>query len=454
MGKAPLWIARRDGQDWRDEQVLAAIRWLTEPVDGPAWQKRIERVGATFEAARTSWRDGVRIPLFDPRDLIAWYVFQANAYAADRRDWYEPDAYRLATPFKRLGQLIPQLEDVDGARDRAARLMTEGRRQPDDGIYELLVAGAYRRHGWDKVEFVPERRGGGRTHDLNASAGRRRWAIECKRVGRSGYAAEERGHGIRLAAPVHELCRARGASLVMEVSFKAELSTVPEDHLAAAAGRFLDGRGPIRNSDELVDIQVRAADWQTLRRVLAHDDIYFGSSRMIELAAGHYADGADHDMQGEWTPSDDRPFHAHDVQRLCLVSWISGSPEAARRKAKHFRKMVADASDQLPGDRPGVVHVGYELVGGNGADGLRDFRNRVELATFDPGASRLRWVYGNYMVPVHTTARDESAALVETTATYQVGDHRTADPLPMHLLFSDEGALPGPYWLGVGSGPP
>jgi hypothetical protein len=58
--------------------------------------------------------------------------------------------------FRRIGQLIPEFRAIAGAEKRAERLMTEGRKQPDDGIYELLVAGIYKKRGWTNVEFVPE----------------------------------------------------------------------------------------------------------------------------------------------------------------------------------------------------------------------------------------------------------------------------------------------------------
>ncbi len=446
MTRAPLWTAAREGHDWRDEEVLAGVSWLTDRLDPRRWSERLERTRTTFEGARRRWAEGEQVPLFDPRDLVAWYAFQANAYAADRRNWYEPEAYRLATPFKRLGQLIGELDAIDGASERAERVMTDGRRQPDDGLYELLVAAAYKRRGWREVAFVPEQRGVAKTHDLAVRDGRRRWAAECKRVGRSGYAAEERADGERIAAGVHRASRDGKASAVVEVAFHVELRDVPDDYLAERLSLPISRTGHNDWEDELSAGTARSVDWPALRAVLAKDDLYFGSSRMIELAAGRYAATADHSVDGDWAPSLERPLHAHDVRRLSVVSWISASAEAARRKATHFRRIVAGAAAQLPGDRPGVVHVGYELLGGNGADARRDLLNRIEMMRFDPGASRLAWVYGNYMVPEHTTAPEESAALTETTATYPVGRPRTRDPLQSHLLFSDGLGARGPYW--------
>lgn len=446
MARSPLWIAQRQGHDWRDENCLAAIAWMTESLDANAWRARLDAVQEMFHDARRSWQRGERVALFDTRDLAAWYVFQANAYARHRVDWYEPEAYRLSPVFRRIGQLLPELRAIPGAQERAARILMEGRRQPDDGIYELLVAGAYKRAGWERVEFVPEEPGRRKTHDLSVASGRRRWAAECKRVGRSDYATREHAHGERLAAPVHALSRATGRSAILEVDFRLELSEVPTAYLAdrmEALARSEDARW----DDAVCSARVRPVAWNHLMPILARDDLYFGSSRMIELAAGSYGADADYSVDGDWTPSETRPFHAHDVARLNVIRWLSSSREAARRKAKHFRAMVAKASLQLPGDRPGAVHVGYELIGGNGADARRDIANRLELLSFDPGASRLRYVYGNYMVPEHVTAADESSALTETTATYQVGNGRTPDPLPLHTLFSEGRLLPGGYWL-------
>lgn len=447
MVRSPLWIAQRQGQDWRDENTLAAIDWMSRSLDPHAWQTRLDAVQHRFREARLAWQRGDRVSLFDPHDLAAWYAFQANAYACNRQDWYEPEAYRLAPLFRRIGQLLPELRTISGAEERAARILTSGRQQPDDGIYELLVAAAYRRNGWSNVEFVPERPGRQKTHDLNAATSRRRWAIECKRVGRSEYAADERAQGERLSAPFHLISRMNNASTILEVIFKVELSEVSTEYLADRAQGATTQAGALEWDDEISRGRIRQVAWANLRPVLACDDVYFGSSRMIELAAGGYLAEADHSVDGDWTPSRKRPFHAHDVSRLSVVSWISSSPEATRRKAKHFRGMVAKAAGQLPGDRPGVVHVGYELLGGNSADARRDLANRLELLSFDPGRSRLRYVYGNYMVPEHVTAANESAALTETTATYRVGTARTPDPLPSHGLFSEELFEAGGYWL-------
>lgn len=444
MIRNPRWLAPRHGQDWRDEETLKAIDWLTSTIPAKAWEKRIDAVRTHFEAARAEWAEAKPVALFDPADTVAWYIFQSQAYAANRVDWFEPEGFRLAPLFRRLGQLVDDLKSVEGAEARAAALMTHGRKQPDDGLYEFLVAGAYKHRGWTRVAFVPEQPGVAKTQDLLVERPRRKWAVECKRVNRSGYEFEERQRGEALAKPVHDRCRELNRSVTMAVRFDEELAKVPDGYLLERLETYLrTGRGYFK--DPQAEVGIDPVDWSLAQTALAVDDIYYGSSRMIELLAGFYVDDADHSVLAKWTPAKGRPLYATAVSQASVVSWTSESMAASMRKAKHFRSLVAQAAKQLPPDVPGVVHVGYEARDGNAANGLRHYLNRVEMKTFSPGATRLRWVYANYMTPERTTARMESAALTETTAAYKIGQHSTQEPLHHHLLFDDEGGIPGSH---------
>lgn len=107
--------------------------------------------------------------------------------------------------------------------------------------------------------------------------------------------------------------------------------------------------------------------------------------------------------------------------------------------------LVSRAAAQLPGDRPGVVHVGYEEVGGNTADGRRLQLNAREMRTFDPAGTGLKMVYSNYFMNELVTSRMESAAVTETLARNPIGDYRGLGPLPAHMLFMDKDGTPGSH---------
>lgn len=442
----PSWTAPETGWDWRDDKVLLASAWLAELANRRTWQKRMQATRGHFLAAKESWARGEPVPFYDPTDTAAWYVFQANAYATDRMNWIPEEAVRMVPTFTRIGEELTTLLAIAGAEDRAARLMNADRSQPDGGLFELLVALAYARDGWDTM-FVPERPGIAKTHDLSVRKGRSKWAVECKRMDRSSYEARERARGEELARAVHRLALAAGRSIYMQIAFDAELEVIPGDYLAGHAAAYLDGTGANHWRDANGIGTIREIDWSLAHDVLAKDDVYYGSSRMIELLISRYDHDFAHSMAAKWRPSRTRPFWASAVYQASVVGWRNRSNEAIRKKAKHFRATVAKAAAQLPKDRPGVVHVGVETWSGTTTDGVRHLLNKLEMMDFDPGDTRLRWVYGEYFAPEVTTRSDESWAIEETSAPYKVGSHRTGEPLPYHMLLTPEAKINhGVHW--------
>lgn len=441
-----LWTAQQSGHDWRDEAVLSAVDWLTDLVPSSAWASRMAAVEGRFDHAVSEWAEGRRVPLFDPIDSVAWYIHQARRYGDPelRTEYFLPEGYRIVPIMRRIGQILPDLRKISGGEERAAKLMTSSVSQPDDGLYELLVAGAYSRRGW-QVSFVPEAPGVGKRNDLFVERGRSNWALECKRAGRSGYGRDERLAGEAMADRAHELARAAGRSLMVLAQYTAELHLLGSEYLVPKVERFLEGNEPLEWEDEGGMGGILDVEWEALHEVMRTDDVYFGSSRMFQLIFGRYEPSADFTMAGDWVPAQGRPLHATWVNQVSLVAWGSFSNEAARRKAMHFRSLVSKAAKQLPGDRPGAIHVGYETVGGNGADARRHLLNGREMRNFDAGETRLRTVYGNYFMNELVTDKNESAAVVETTAWYSVGKGGGRGPAPAHLLFMDEDGTPGSH---------
>lgn len=433
----PLWTAPKSGFDWQDSNVLLACAWFAELANKRTWEQRKEETRRSFLIAKESWSRGEPVPFYNPADTASWYLFQGNAYATDRMNWVPEEAVRIVPTLTRIGEELTKLLAIPGAEDRARRLMNADRSQPDGGLFELLVALAYYRDGWETA-FAPERPGVAKTHDLNVRKGRSRWAVECKRMDRSSYEARERVRGEELARPVHRLALAAGRSIYMQIAFDAELDAIPDDYLALHASAYLGAAGANYWSDEHGIGTIREIDWTLAREVLAEDDVYYGSSRMVELLIGRYDHDFAHSMSGKWLPSRTRPFWASAVYQASVVGWRNQSATAICKKAKHFRATVAKATAQLPTDQPGVVHVGVETWAGSLADGVRHLLNKLEMMDFDPGTSRLRWVYGEYFAPEVSTRSDEGWAIEETSASYRVGSHRTREPLPYHMLLTPE----------------
>lgn len=446
MARGPDWIAQREGQDWRDEDLLRAVTWLKSLVPAQDMTRRLDTAREGLMAAREDWLRGGRAPSHDRADAAAWMVFQGETFGEGRRYSLIDEAARIAPYLIRLGKELDVLRAIPGAEARAAKLMMGDRRQPEPGLYELLVALAWRRHGWT-VAFVPEDRRHP-TPDLRVERPRRRWSVECKRLMPAQYTVLERARGEVLAEPVHRLCREQGLSAVVHVRYDVELAHVGDDYLADKLRAAIEMNLPeFEWQDETGRGRIFPPAWPLIRKVMAHDDVFYGSSRMIELFTGRYEYQADHSFSGDWRPSDAHLFHAHTLYRGSVISWMSDSFDARRQKARHFKRVITHAENQLDHDRPGVVHVGVESFGGHMTDAFRHFRNLVEAADYQPRNPRLRWVYGNYFAPEVSTDPDETWGFDESMAPYRIGRHRTAWPLPNHLLVSPEdGMRAGVHW--------
>jgi hypothetical protein len=446
MTSNPDWTAPDAGHDWVDEDILRATGWLRSFVPEAQMERRLDASRAYLMRARENWLAGGNAPSHDRSDVAAWHLLQAETFASGRRYWRPDDAVRVAPYLRRIGLELDRLRAVPGADERAARIMTDERRQPEAAIYELLVALAWSRHGWD-VEFVPENRAYS-TPDLRVSKPRRRWSVECKRLMPARYTTLEKARGMALAEPVHRLSERLGRALVMQVRYKVELADVPDAYLEE---KLLEADAGSHQgyewSDALADVRLLSPTWALLRKVMAKDDVAYGSSRMIELFCGHYEHQADHSFSGRWRPSATHPFFAHTLYHGSVVSWTSNAFAASRQKARHFRQVVHNAERQLDVDRPGVVHVGVETFGSHMIDAFRHLQNDVEARVYTPDNPRLRWVYGNYFSPEVSTDPNETWALDETMAPYRIGRHRTPWPLPGHLLVSpDDENHPGVHW--------
>ena len=167
--RSPLWIAPRSGQDWICEDSQRAVDWFRSFVPSNEMDSRLERCRDQYLANREGWENGELVDLFDSRDQISWFIFQAQTYAKGREYWVPDESARIVPLLSKIGKDLEHLRKVIGVGERAQRLLTSERSQPDGGLYELLVAAAYKRRGWSTVQFVAEERGRRRTPDLLVS---------------------------------------------------------------------------------------------------------------------------------------------------------------------------------------------------------------------------------------------------------------------------------------------
>lgn len=437
---------------WPDDPDLRrATNWLTTFMPDEEWRRRrfaaLERfVNAATGNLGEDPSGGGRF--FSSDDQFAWYLFLGQA-SLDHPTVYDfLFGSRVVPILRAIGRNLHLLKNVEGVEQRVQRMVGAERRQPNGGLFELLVAAAYRREG-GAVRFLSEQAGVKRTHDLDVRIRGEEWAIECKRMELGEYTEKERSRARELWLPTaHELAR-RGLNVLAQVQFASELESISPEYLAHHAIQWMEG-GYLRPhgwQDRHGSGIIGSLDMGPLTSLLKTDDVALHSSRMVELLTGRYRRNAKV-IQVLRVSRGDNPLYVTDCLQAIVLDWDSQAPAAIDGKARDVLKRLADGTRQLPDHRPGVVHLGLEAVDGDDVEARRYEKVLSTIANFDSEGKPLEYVYINWFAPESPSNKPE--AFDETC--YWAG-RRPGHLRPLHdsmlVLAPDERTRDGVHWDGM-----
>lgn len=386
-------------RDWPDRPDLRrAVEWFKGYV-GADWEKRRYTAFVRLYAAAIGTMDpSGKGQFFAENDTFGWYLFLADAFL-DHPWNYEPMyGSRVIPVFDAIGRNLNRLKGVENIEERLARLVGSERSQPNGGIFELLVASAYLRAG-GTVAFHPETRGKGKSYDLDVEIDGLKLAVECKRMETTDYGEKERMHMRHLWRGASDLAKSMDRSTFANVTFGVPVFDVPESYLVGKVDAWLrSGRPSLLWNDEIGHGVVGEPDLAPLNAVLETDDVLTAGSKVLSLITGSYRRHENY-IQGLRTAGGMSPRHMGACNLAIVLRWKTVAPAAVDAKAKDvFRKLI-EANDQLPSDRPGIIHVGFEAVEGNEAEQARYAKILANTATFDPKGKPLPYVYNHYLIP-------------------------------------------------------
>lgn len=338
---------------------------------------------------------------------LAWYLFLVESFLEDSPLYEHAQGARVVPFVARLGLELDNLAKVDGVDLRLASLLEDPGGDPDGTLFELLVAAAYVRNGWTRVELLKESKSS-KTPDLRVSSGAQDVFVECKRFRASStYSLAERDAFWRMWSAIGRAVVEQELSLAIEITFHEELEGLDDDVLWATIGPQLEpgSRSAQTVETDVLTAIVRPARLAEVQRALDDSMLRWPSSQVFELLMGNFEPFHSYALTGRVLPSSEYPFFVESVSAATCVRWACDNPGAIRRKARHIRRMLAEATKQLPPGVPGVVHIGLEALDGDLVERHRFSRIKEELARFDPGDRRLEWVFGHVFapyVPPHT----------------------------------------------------
>jgi hypothetical protein len=270
-------------------ELRRAVDWLKSYMEPSEWQRRRDAAFTRLYAAAYNLpAKDERGRVFDDSDTFGWYLFLADAFI-DHPWNYEPMfGSRVVPLFIAIGRDLDLLKSVVGVDERVKRLVGPERRQPNGGVFELLVAAAYRRAGGE-VAFRAERPGVAKTYDMDVRIARMDLAVECKRLETSEYGERERMRMRELWQPAGELAQSAQRSIFGNVSFTIPVFDVPNTYLFDKVTTWLgSGLPSLVWGDDIARGIVGEPDLGPLQEVLKTDEVLVASTRLQQLLTGEY----------------------------------------------------------------------------------------------------------------------------------------------------------------------
>lgn len=430
-----------------DPDLRRGVDWLLTFVKPEDWKRRRFAALQRFvDSAAGSSHDATgKGRFFDERDQFAWYLFLGQAFLDHPTVYDFMYGSRVVPVLTAIGRDLELLKGVRGIEARVRRMVSPEKSQPNACLFELLVAAAYRRAGAE-VAFLDEQPGVAKTYDMDVSLGGVNWAVECKRLEGGEYTEDERTRARELWLPVSHAFHTRGLNVLCTTDFLVELSAVPNFYLARKAREWLAAGALLSHSwsDGMSVGRLERLDLVPLQRILATDDVAMNSSRMHELLIGRYKQNA-HIISSLRIKFADNPVYVDECDAGCVFEWESRSDVAIDRKARDIFKRLADGCDQLPAERPGIVHIGFEAVDGLDVEAVRHQKVMTSVAKLDPNGKPLEYVYVHWLAP---ESPPNMAMAFDETCHWQAVHPTRPRPLESGLLLlpPDEESRDGVHW--------
>lgn len=402
-----------------DSDVRAALDWLAD-VSGnaSAFFNRLEHLQEAYRTFTAADANRGRDPEFADisSDVVAAFFGQAKSLIDNRRSYDFALASKSVPWVKQLGRNVAFLDGIQGARERAARMLSADTVLPDSALFELVIASNYATDGL-KVEFIKEAKGNVRTPDLRLTSEELviSLVLECKRLGRGEYEQAERERHRHLFRRVAALIDSRRLSVYIDVTYTCELVEVPDtylaDHLQQALSSAIATLGAYPWIDDYGHGEIRAANLAAARAdIHRNGSLYFGT-KLARLLSGRVVRESGYQLAASADPDDRDPRYIDKLYYGSVVTWQCIAPAAIERKSRYVKSKLVEADKQLQGRGPAIAHLAMDAELECESSDLRRARNIEAIKSFVPTAN-LMAIYVHYVVPriseAHSWLLDET----------------------------------------------
>lgn len=181
-------------------ELQRAIEYMTSLLPREEWARRRQQAAKRMYSALASERPDDPVGrYYDDADTAGFYLFQGEALVKHPWNYEVYLGCHIVPVLATIGNNLDGLLAVTGFEQRMREVITDERRSPNGGLFEILTAAAYAREGWT-VAFKLKQPGIAKTYDLDISRGALRYAVECKRMEGGEYVERERNAQSRACA--------------------------------------------------------------------------------------------------------------------------------------------------------------------------------------------------------------------------------------------------------------
>lgn len=314
-------------------------------------------------------------------DDMGWYLFLCQQALEDPMCMDISQAQRALPFLAGIGSRWAHAGAVKGLTRKLDELLTDYRKDPDGLLFEVLVALSYAQSGWS-VECVEE--GATKSADLIVCRGDRELFVECKRLSRkTAYAETERQQFLRLWDRAKHVLLENRQWVWFKGTFHVDPGELPDDFLTEVFRAALPiGKGErlVHDSDRAT-IHARLIDSASVRGHMDKFRVKANSPMESRL------------LGGDWAPENaavtiiqmiktsqvvdcEAPVlgtYIEDIGFACGFTRGFDSAVSIDKKARDITKLLSKAVEQVPDDKPSIIHIAAETM-----EGIEVERRRTE----------------------------------------------------------------------------
>ena len=378
-------------------RIKAFYKLLVDRLGMDAWATRraalVKRI--RLKECKIDIKKPIEPQLFmPPEDDIDWYILAAElAYDSPFSDsvYSTRRIYPYAMTIGAFSNQLRELPNVEPILDK----MLSNKSKPETQIFELLTASFYLKNGYG-VSFIPENSiewadgKSKKTPDLLVTDGIEQMYVECKRADRhTQYSLVEK---IAWETIWHQLSQHLleiAPWIIVHLTFHGEVTDVTADEVIRLVDLVIKGGGgKIRN------VGISAEISQINRKKLQHHYRSYAAranSPQHELLV--FGDIDSNENRSIATIADElvRPGNSNvflnifveGVVNCVAAQWQCDHDMSLERRSRHFKGLVNNAINQIPPDKPGIVHIWYETVEGISVEEMRRKKHLDNILNFD-----------------------------------------------------------------------